>query len=589
MSSSDYSSTRAGVRGVNFATSPLLAAPTPPRRSVLLVALFGLAFAALVGRAAWVQLVNTDFYLQEGDKRFLHSIAMPASRGRILDRNGGLLATSVPVSSVWTVPRDFQASVVQRRELAALIGVTPRQLDERVTGATPRFTWLQRGIADATWDRIAALEIDGISRQREYKRQYPEGETAAQLVGFTNVDDRGQEGVELAFDAELLGRAGTRSVVKDRLGRVVEVIGSRTDPVAGADVVLAIDSRLQYQAYRQLQTALIANKASAGSVVVIDVRTGELLALANAPSFDPAQRGAWSAQQLRNRALTDVFEPGSTIKPFIAAWAIESGRVTPSSPVQTAPGKVQVSGITITDAHPHGLLTVAEVIQKSSNVGIVKLAMQMRPREMWELFSSVGFGQKPQVASPGAVSGRLRPYKSWRPIEQATMSYGYGLSTSLLQIARAYTVFARDGQIIPITLQRHDATVEGPQVLSPATARAVRDMLHSVTLPGGTAPRAQAIGYSVGGKTGTAHRQEGRGYAGHRYRAWFVGMAPISDPRLIVAVMIDDPTAGEYFGGDVAAPVFSRVVQESLRILGVANDIPVKTQIATVAAVPESF
>jgi cell division protein FtsI (penicillin-binding protein 3) len=589
MSGREYSSTRAGVRGVNFATSPLLAAPTPPRRSVLVVALFGLAFAAMAGRAAWVQLIHTDFYLKEGDKRFLHSIELPASRGRILDRNGTLLATSLPVSSVWTIPRDFQADAAQRRRLAGLLGITPAQLDERVGGPPQRFTWLQRGIDDASWARIAELDIDGVGRQREYRRQYPEGETAAQLVGFTDIDDRGQEGVELTFDDRLLGRTGTRSVVKDRLGRVVDVIGSRTDPVAGADVTLSIDSRLQYQAYRQLQAALVAHKASAGSVVVLDVRTGELLALANAPSFDPARRGGWSAQQLRNRALTDVFEPGSTIKPFIAAWAIESGRVTPETPVQTAPGRTQVSGITITDAHPHGLLTVAEVIQKSSNVGIVKLAMQMRPREMWELFSSVGFGQKPQIDSPGAVSGRLRPYKSWRPIEQATMAYGYGLSTSLLQIARAYTVFARDGQIIPVTLLRREAPVDGPQVLSVDTARAVRDMLHRVTGPGGTAPRAQTVGYSVGGKTGTAHKQEGRGYAGHHYRAWFVGLAPISDPRLVVAVMIDDPTAGEYFGGDVAAPVFSRVMQESLRILGVPNDIPVRTQIATTAAEPESF
>jgi cell division protein FtsI (penicillin-binding protein 3) len=325
--------------------------------------------------------------------------------------------------------------------------------------------------------------------------------------------------------------------------------------------------------------------------VVLDVQSGEVLALANYPSFDPAQRRHLSGAQLRNRALTDTFEPGSTMKPFIAAWAIETGRVRPDTPIQTAPGRMQVTGLTITDAHPHGVLTVNEVIQKSSNVGTVKMAMQMQPREMWELFANVGIGQKPQLEFPGAVSGRLRPYKSWRPIEQATMSFGYGLSTSLFQLAQAYTVFARDGELVPIHMLRQSGPPSGTRVLAPETARAVRHMLQLATGPGGTAPKAQALGYSVGGKTGTAYKQEGKEYSKDKYRSWFVGMAPIHNPRIIVAVMVDEPSNGVHYGGDVAAPVFSQLVAQTLRLMGVPPDLEVRPQIVAKAlpAVPESF
>jgi len=334
-------------------------------------------------------------------------------------------------------------------------------------------------------------------------------------------------------------------------------------------------------------------------VVVLDAQSGEVLALANYPSFAPSDRRNLSGEQLRNRALTDTFEPGSTMKPFIAGWAMESGRVTPNTVIQTAPGRLTITGSTISDSHPHGALTVAEVIQKSSNVGTVKMAMTMQPREMWELYTQVGFGQKPQIEFPGVVSGRLRPYKSWRPIEQATMSYGYGLSTSLFQLARAYTVFAHDGELIPVSLMKNDelpegARVSGLRVLSPKTAAAVRDMLQMAAGPGGTAPKAQVMGYSVGGKSGTAYKQEGAGYANQenkKYRSWFVGMAPIHKPRIIVAVMVDEPSNGLYFGGDVAAPVFSAVVQQTLRTLNVPPDLEVKPQITAqpASAVDESF
>src|SRR5205814_9439494 len=385
----------------------------------------------------------------------------------------------------------------ERARLAKLLGMSLKELDTRLDDS-PNFVWLRRQVDDQVAKEVLALGLKGVHQVREYKRKYPEGEAAAHVVGFTDVEDKGQEGIELAFQHELAGRDGTRRVIKDRLGRVVEDIGDRVAPVDGRDIELAIDSKVQFVAYQRIRDAVAEHKAKAGSVVVLDVRTGEVLALANFPSFTPADRRNLSGAQVRNRALTEAFEPGSTMKPFIAAWAMESGRVTPNTVIQTAPGSINITGSTIRDAHPHGALTVAEVIQKSSNVGTVKMAMQMQPREIWELYTQVGFGQKPQISFPGAVTGRLRPYKTWRPIEQATMSYGYGLSASLFQIAHAYTVFAHDGEFIPVTLakssaQGADAKVSGLKVISPETAKTVRQMLSLVTGPGGTAPRAQTI------------------------------------------------------------------------------------------------
>jgi cell division protein FtsI (penicillin-binding protein 3) len=578
-------------RGVTYSTSPLLASKTPPWRSKFLVAFVGLGSLLLVGRAVSIQIIHNDFYLEQGEKRYAHELDLPASRGRITDRHGALLATSVAVPSVWAIPKDVQATPAQRRELARLLGLPLVEVEKKLGDRDSRFAWLKRQVDEPVWLQVKALGLKGIHDAREYRRKYPEGEAAAHLVGFTDADDRGQEGIELAFQRELQGRDGSRMVVKDRLGRVVENIGDEVAPADGRDIELAADAKVQFFAYQRLRDAVLEHKAKAGSAVVIDVATGEVLALANYPSFDPAQRRNLSGAQLRNRALTDTFEPGSTMKPFIAAWALETGRVTPATSIQTAPGSITITGSTIRDAHPHGVLSVAEVIQKSSNVGTVKLAMQMERKEMWELYSSVGFGQKPQLQFPGAVTGRLRPYKSWRPIEQATMSYGYGLSTSLFQLARAYTVFARDGELVPVSMLKQDAPLaagSGLRVLKPETARAVRDMLRLAAGPGGTAPKAQTIGYSVGGKTGTAHKQEGKEYATNKYRAWFVGMAPIDKPRIVVAVMVDEPNNGIHYGGDVAAPVFSQVVQQTLRTLGVAPDMDVKPQFVA-TSVAESF
>jgi cell division protein FtsI (penicillin-binding protein 3) len=575
-------------RSVAYTSSPLLASKTPVWRSKFIVAAIAFGFLGLAGRAAWVQVFSNDFFQKQGQVRFARTLELPANRGRILDRNGLLLATSVPVPSIWAIPEDMERDKARFARLAKLLEMPLAELEKKLEDEDKSFVWLKRQVDEGVAQQVAALNIKGIYQRKEYKRQYPEGEAAAHVVGFTNVEDRGQEGMELAFDKDLAGRAGSRRVIKDRLGRIVEDVGEQVPPVDGRDLQLSVDSKIQFFAYQKLRDAVLENKAKAGSVVVLDVASGEVLALANYPSYLPGKRENLSGAQLRNRALTDTFEPGSTMKPFIAALAMEKGLVRPDTVIQTAPGRITIGGSTIGDAHPHGLLTVNEIIQKSSNVGTVKMAMQMQPREMWELYSQVGIGQKPQLPFPGAVSGKLRPYKTWRPIEQATMSYGYGLSGSLFQLARAYTVFARDGDIAPVTLLKSEDSAAGIRVLEPKTAQAVRQMLHLATLSGGTAPKAQTMGYSVGGKTGTAHKQEGKGYADKKYRGFFVGIAPVENPRIVVAVMIDEPSGGKYFGGDVAAPVFSATVQQTLRMLGVQPDMNVKPQIV-VQAVEESF
>ena len=575
-------------RSVQYTSSPLLASRTPVWRSKFIVASIALAFVGLAARAAYIQVFANDFFQKQGEVRFARTLELPANRGRILDRNGLILASSIPAPSIWAIPEDVALDKAQLLRLAKLLDMSAAELNKKLADEDKTFVWLKRQVDDAVAKEVAAMGLKGIYQRKEYKRQYPEGEAAAHVVGFTNVEDSGQEGIELTFNKELAGRSGSRRVIKDRLGRVVEAVGEQTLPVDGRDLQLSIDSKVQFFAYQKLRDAVVGNKANAGSVVVLDVQTGEVLALANYPSYLPGKRQNLSGAQLRNRALTDTFEPGSTMKPFVIALALEKGLVTPTTPIQTAPGRLTIAGSTISDAHPNGVLTVSEVIQKSSNVGTVKLAMQMQPREMWDMYSQVGFGQKPLVPFPGVVSGRLRAYKTWRPIEQATMSYGYGLSTSLFQLAHAYSVFARDGELVPVTMLKTEERTGGVRVMSARHAADVRNMLHLVTGPEGTAPKAQTMGYSVGGKTGTAHKQEGKGYADKKYRGFFVGIAPVDNPRIVVAVMIDEPSNGKYFGGDVAAPVFPETVQQSLRLLGVQPDMSVKPQIV-VQAVEESF
>ena len=576
------------THSVQLGASPLLASKTPVWRSKLIVAAMALGFMALCGRALYVQVIGNQFFKHQGEVRYARTIPLAASRGRILDRNGMLLASSVPAPSIWANPEELERDPVKLKELARLLEMGERELEKKLENEDKTFVWLRRQLDEPVVKQIMALDLKGIYQIKEYKRLYPEGEAAAHVVGFTNVEDRGQEGMELVFQQQLSGKAGSRRVIKDRLGRVVEDVGETIPPVDGQDLQLSIDSKVQFFAYQKLRDAVEKHRAHAGSVVVLDAQSGEILALANYPSYSPAKRVNLSGEQLRNRALTDTFEPGSTMKPFTVSLALEKGLVTPETPIQTSPGRITITGSTISDSHAHGVLTVNEVIQKSSNVGTVKMAMQLQPREMWEIFTQVGYGQKPQVPFPGVVSGRVRPYKTWRPIEQATMSYGYGISVSLFQMARAYTLFARDGEVVPATLLKTDQKVQGVRVISVKTAQSIRSMLKMAAGPGGTAPKAQTIGYSVGGKTGTAHKQEGKGYAGKKYRGFFVGMAPIEQPRIIVAVMIDEPSNGVYFGGDVAAPVFSETVQQTLRLMGVQPDMAVRPQVVT-QAVEESF
>lgn len=578
-------------RSVLYTSSPLLASRTPVWRSKFVVGAIALGFTALAARAAYIQVVANDFFQRQGEVRFARTLDLPANRGRILDRNGQILASSVPAPSIWAIPEDVTLEKGQLQQLAKLLEMPANELAKKLDDEDKTFVWLKRQIDANVAKQIEALNIKGIYQRKEYKRQYPEGESAAHVVGFTNVEDNGQEGVELMFNKALLGKPGMRHVIKDRLGRAVENVGEVVEPVDGRDVQLSIDSKIQFFAYQKLRDAVIANKAQAGSVVVLDAVTGEVLALVNYPSYIPDKRQNLTGAQLRNRALTDTFEPGSVMKPFTIGLALETGRVKPNTVIDTAPGSIVISGAKISDSHPHGALTVEQIIQTSSNVGTTKIAMQMPSSEMWSTFTQAGFGQKPQVEFPGVVSGRLRPAKSWRPIEQATISYGYGLSASLFQMARSYTVFSHDGQIIPATLLKSSEPAVGVNVFSANTAAEIRHMLQMAAGPGGTGPKAQTLGYSVGGKSGTAYKQVGKGYGtdgNRKYRSWFVGMAPIEQPRVIVAVMIDEPTAGKYFGGDVAAPVFSDTVQQTLRMLGVQPDMAVRPQIVA-NAVEESF
>ncbi len=579
-------------RSVLYTSSPLLAAKTPLWRSRFIVGAVALGFVALAARALYVQVIDNAFFQRQGEVRFARTLELPANRGRILDRNGFLLASSVVAPSIWAIPEDVErddpAVKAKLAKLAGLLGMKIATLDKKLSDEDRSFVWIDRQVDEPIARQIAALDIKGIYQRKEYKREYPEGEAAAHIVGFTNVEDKGQEGIELSFDKDLSGKAGSRRVIKDRLGRIVESVGETVPPIDGKDIQLSIDSKVQFFAYQKLRDAVVKNKAKAGSVVVLDSHTGEILALANYPSYDPNSRKDLTGEQLRNRALTDTFEPGSTMKPITIATALELGRVKPTTMIDTSPGTYTVTGSTIHDTHNYGVLTVEGVIQKSSNVGATKISEKLSAQEMWNSFTALGFGQKPQIHFPGAVTGRVRAWKTWRPIEKATMSYGYGLSASLFQMARSYTAFANDGEVIPSTILKSPQQAVGTRVFSAANAVEIRHMLQMAAAPGGTAQEAQTVGYSVGGKTGTARKQDGKGYSLRKYRAWFTGIAPIDHPRIIVAVMVDEPSAGTYYGGTVAAPVFSEVVQQTLRMMGVQPDLSVQPQIVS-KDVEESF
>ena len=560
---------------MNYAASPVLALRLPLWRSRLLLVLIAGGFLVLAGRAVYLQGMNNDFLQQKGESRYSRVLEISANRGKITDRQGEALAISTPVKSVWAIPEEVQFSSQQRAKLAALLEMPPQEIDKRLNDSTS-FVYLKRQIPPDAAERVNELHIPGLFQNREYRRYYPGGEVMAHVLGFTGADDAGQEGVELAFQSTLAGKSGSRRVIKDRMGQIVEDMESIREAQNGRDLALALDAKLQNLAFSQLKLAVESNKAKAGAIVVLDAKTGEVLALANLPTYNPNNRSRLSGAQLRNRVITDTFEPGSTLKPFTVALAIDQGKITPETMIATASGSLTIGKASIHDAHRFGDMSAAQVIQRSSNVGAARIALSLPAEAMWGMFDQVGFGSLPRMGFPGEVTGRLRAYKSWRPIEQATMSYGHGISVSLLQLARAYTIFARDGELMPLSLLRVDAPLAGKQVISPDTARKLRAMLEMAVEVGGTAPKARVMGYRVAGKTGTAHKEENGSYAAHKYVSSFVGLAPVSDPRLVIAVMLDEPSAGQYYGGAVAAPVFSAVMGGALRMLGVPPDAPLK-------------
>ena len=543
------------------------------RASVLFIALLG-GLAGLFGRGIYLQGIHDDFLQRKGDARYSRVIEVTAHRGMISDRNGEPLAVSTPVESVWASPPDVEADRQQVRKLARVLDMDTKELKDRLNDTTRDFVYLKRQLPPDQTEQVVRMDLPGISLQREYRRYYPTGEEAAQVLGFTNMDDNGQEGMELALQGALAGKSGSQRVIRDNRGFIVEDAGGMTPPKPGGDVVLSLDSKLQHLAYSELGNAVRQHHAKAGAVVVLDSRTGEVLALANFPGYNPNNHSKVDSHTMRNRAIIDLFEPGSTMKPFTIATALEEGKVRPNTLINTENGVITIDNRKIHDAHPDAMLTVAQVIQKSSNVGAAKISLSLKPESLWQSLVDCGFGAQTGSGFPGEASGILHPPKSWRPIEQATIAYGHGISVSLLQLARAYTIFASDGELKPISLLKQDGPVTGTRIFSERTVREMRKMLEMVVMPGGTAPLAQISGYQVAGKTGTAHKLENGRYVDH-YVASFVGFAPASSPRLVVAVMIDDPAGYDYYGGDVAAPVFSKVTGAALHALNVPNDAPV--------------
>jgi cell division protein FtsI (penicillin-binding protein 3) len=550
-------------------------------RSRVVLFLMFMGFFALLGRAFWIQGPGNDFYAEKG-KRVNRVITLPSVRGKILDRNGAILATSLEAKTIIAYPEVIPDDLTPNKitALAKLLKMSESELKKKLMDSRSQL-YLRRQVEPNIAAKIKELSIPGVVITSEYRRYYPEGESMAHIVGFTDIQDKGQDGMELSNDESLTGKDGQKHVVQDRLGRVVDDLGNYQPPRHGKDLKLSVDSKIQSISYDAVKKAVIDNRAKAGSAIVIDSYTGEVLAMANYPSYDPNNRSSMTGDQLRNRVLTDTFEPGSTMKPLTVALSLEKGLIKPTTQMQI--GHLQIGKKVITDTHPYTSLNISQIIQKSSNIGTSRIALQIEPEDMWTMFQSVGFGQVPKVGFKGAVAGIVRPYEKWGKLDQATMSFGYGISTSLFQLGRSYTVFARDGELVPLSMYKVDKPPVGTRVFSPKTAIDMRYMMELVTLEGGTAIKAQVPGYRVGGKTGTAHKSMGKkGYASNKYHAFFVGIAPISNPRIVVAVMVDEPMAGSHYGGDVAAPVFSTITGSALRSLGVAPDATLKELVQNV-------
>ncbi|NWK77570.1 penicillin-binding protein 2 [Aquitalea sp. LB_tupeE] len=551
--------------------SPALKMTAGRVRFVLLM--LGMLFLALIGRAIYLQVVQQDFLQGQGEARFRRAMTLEANRGVITDRNGEPLAISSPVQTIWASPADMEpVAPAKLRELGSLLDMSPEELATKLSDRKKEFVYIKRQINPEVADKVMALGIPGIAKQQEYRRFYPAGEIISHIIGFTGVDGKGQEGVELAREKMLAGKDGRRVVIKDRRGHIIEDVAAIEPPKDGQTLALAVDHRIQYLAYREIKAAVEENKAKAGSVVVLDAKTGELLALANYPSFNPNNRTGTTPEMLRNRAVIDLFEPGSTMKPLSISLALEHGKTTVNSVLDTH--TYMIGPATIRDVSPQASLNILGIIQKSSNVGTSKLALMSSPQDFWTYYDALGFGRPPNTGFPGEAAGRLRDWKNWRPIEQATMSFGYGVSVSLIQMARAYTIFTNDGVMLPISLYKTNNPMPGKRVLAEKTAHEMHDLLVANSEPGGGAVGGRIIGYSIGGKSGTARKLEGRTYVANKHRALFIGFAPGKNPKLIVAVMIDEPTAGKYYGGAISAPVFSQVAGGALRVLNVQPDEP---------------
>jgi len=569
------------MRRVPFFDNPVLRGQLPMWRARLVLVLLFCGFAVLAGRALYLQGLSTEFLQQQGERRYERTLTLAASRGQIQDRNGVVLASSVPASAIWAIPEDTKAAEPgQIAELAQLLGVPLADLRRRLADEDKNFVYLKRQVSMDVAAKIKQLGLPGVHQQPETRRDYPDGEVMAHVVGFNSVEDQGQEGVELAFNQQLSGHSGSRRVIKDRLGRVIEDVQAVTLPVNGRDLRLSIDTRLQYLVFKELKDAMDRHQAKGATAVVIDVRTGEILALANVPTYDPNRRDTFQLASLRNQAITDTFEPGSIMKPFTAALALDLGRITTSTQFDTGNGKFQYQGNTISDVSRNGVLDVGGVLRRSSNIGMTMISERLQAREMWERFTDLGLGQAPQLGFPGAAPGRLRPWERWRLIEKATMAYGYGLSVSLLQVARAYTVFARDGDMVSLTLVKRDSDPTSVRIYPPKITAQVRTMLEAAA----GVKAAQVSGYRVAGKSGTARKIVDGKYSLQRYRSSFVGFAPVSNPRIVVAVSVDEPLTGGYFGGAVAAPVFSHIVSGSLRLMNVQPDAPFESTIVAAGA-----
>ncbi|ARP89579.1 cell division protein [Bordetella genomosp. 9] len=567
------------MKRLPFFNSPVLRGQLPAWRARLVLILLFLGFGTLTARALFLQGISTDFLQQQGERRYERTLTLAATRGKIVDRNNVVLASSVPARAIWAIPEDARAATPsQLAALGKLLDMPVADLNKRFANEDKNFVYLKRQVPMEIADKIKQLNVPGIHQQPETRRYYPEGEVMAHVVGFTNVEDQGQEGVELAFNKLLSGRPGTRRVIKDRLGRVIEDVQAVTEPVNGKDLRLSIDTRVQYVVYKALSDAIALHHARGAAAVVLDAQTGEVLSMASLPTYNPSDRSSLDSDALRNQAITDTFEPGSIMKPFTAALALDLGRITTSTMFETGNGHFRYQGSTISDVSRNGTINVADVLRRSSNIGMTLISEKLEAREMWDRFTELGLGQAPQLGFPGAAPGRLRPWDRWRLIEKATMAYGYGLSVSLLQMARAYTVFARNGDMVSLTLVKRDSEPTSVKVYSPKVATLIRGMLEAAAGPDG-AKLAQVQGYRVAGKSGTARKIVDGKYSTSRYRSSFVGFAPVSNPRIVVAVTIDEPQTGGYYGGAVAAPVFSTIVGGSLRLMNVQPDAPFESTV----------